>query len=317
MAYSDLIDELTIGSDDTDYQYITNIEGDTMTGTVQDNKEAFDKYPNLIASKYNLMLSQFRNLISSVVSEQIVKTSMLNMFYPVGSYYETSDRNFNPNTAWGGTWVLETEGQVHVSAGTNYTVGATGGNKDAIIPSHNHAFSGAQVAGHTHSVSASTNSTGAHEHIVSGTIQGASAGTPSGTVTGGNHQHYASSSGLGTMAYVANSTAGKNGVAISSSANHYVFTTTVKDDLRWGGDKTSANIGNLSFTFSGNALGNHNHGFANGHAYSNGGHSHTVTVSESTAGGFTPSGTISTVGTSVTNANMQPYIVVNRWHRTA
>ncbi len=29
----------------------------------------------------------------------------LDKFYPVGSYYETSDTTFNPNTAWGGTWV--------------------------------------------------------------------------------------------------------------------------------------------------------------------------------------------------------------------
>lgn len=28
--------------------------------------------------------------------------------YPVGSYYETSNANFDPNTAWGGTWVKDT-----------------------------------------------------------------------------------------------------------------------------------------------------------------------------------------------------------------
>ena len=44
------------------------------------------------------------------------------IYYPVGSYYETSDTTFNPNVAWGGTWVLETEGQVHISAGANYVV---------------------------------------------------------------------------------------------------------------------------------------------------------------------------------------------------
>ena len=43
---------------------------------------------------------------------------LIDMFYPVGSYYETSDASFNPNTAWGGTWVLESGGRVHVSAGT-------------------------------------------------------------------------------------------------------------------------------------------------------------------------------------------------------
>ena len=40
--------------------------------------------------------------------------------YPVGSYYETSDANFNPNTAWGGTWVLETKcHNIHTCFGDN------------------------------------------------------------------------------------------------------------------------------------------------------------------------------------------------------
>lgn len=30
---------------------------------------------------------------------------LLDTFHPVGSYYETSDASFDPNTAWGGTWV--------------------------------------------------------------------------------------------------------------------------------------------------------------------------------------------------------------------
>ena len=44
-------------------------------------------------------------------------TALLDFFYPVGSYYETSDANFDPNTEWGGTWILETSGVVHTSAG--------------------------------------------------------------------------------------------------------------------------------------------------------------------------------------------------------
>lgn len=43
-------------------------------------------------------------------------------FYPVGCYFETTDATFNPGTAWGGTWVLEIPGQVHVSAGEGYAV---------------------------------------------------------------------------------------------------------------------------------------------------------------------------------------------------
>lgn len=40
---------------------------------------------------------------------------MIDMMYPVGSYYETSDDTFNPNTFWGGTWELETDGTTLVS----------------------------------------------------------------------------------------------------------------------------------------------------------------------------------------------------------
>lgn len=59
--------------------------------------------------------------------------SIFDIFYPVGSYYETSDTTFNPNTAWGGTWSLEAEGQVHVSAGANYTAGDTGGSENETL----------------------------------------------------------------------------------------------------------------------------------------------------------------------------------------
>lgn len=69
---------------------------------------------------------------------------MLNKMHPVGSYYETSDVTFDPNTAWGGTWVLETEGLVHIGAGSNYTIGDTGGEKTHTLtinemPNHKHA----------------------------------------------------------------------------------------------------------------------------------------------------------------------------------
>lgn len=71
--------------------------------------------------------------------------SMIDYFYPVGSYYETSDDTFDPNTTFGGTWELETEGLVHIGAGSNYTVGDTGGeetHKLTIdeIPSHDHTI---------------------------------------------------------------------------------------------------------------------------------------------------------------------------------
>lgn len=67
--------------------------------------------------------------------------SLLDMFYPVGSYYETSDTSFNPNVSWGGTWVEDTSGRVTVSqnSGTFATVGSTGGSE---AYSHYHWQSG-------------------------------------------------------------------------------------------------------------------------------------------------------------------------------
>ena len=35
-------------------------------------------------------------------SEDKSKSDLLDFFYPVGSYYETSDSTFDPNSSWGG-----------------------------------------------------------------------------------------------------------------------------------------------------------------------------------------------------------------------
>ena len=40
---------------------------------------------------------------------------LVDLIYPVGIYVEISDSDFNPNTTWGGTWVLENDGTVLVS----------------------------------------------------------------------------------------------------------------------------------------------------------------------------------------------------------
>lgn len=45
--------------------------------------------------------------------------ALINKIYPVGSYYETSDPNFNPNTEWGGSWLKDSKGLVTVGAYMN------------------------------------------------------------------------------------------------------------------------------------------------------------------------------------------------------
>lgn len=74
----------------------------------------------------------------------------LNVFYPVGSYYETSDTSFNPNTTWGGTWVEDTAGRTTVAYDSTQaefdTIGETGGEKTHTLtvnemPMHSHGIS--------------------------------------------------------------------------------------------------------------------------------------------------------------------------------
>ena len=72
-------------------------------------------------------------------------------YYPVGSYYETSDTTFDPNTEWGGTWVLEAEGLVHISSGTNYVVSAN--DKDGGEATHLLTSSESGVQPHAHGAS--------------------------------------------------------------------------------------------------------------------------------------------------------------------
>lgn len=160
------------------------------------------------------------------------------MFYPVGSYYETSDSSFNPNTAWGGVWSLEAAGKVHIGAGTGYTIGATGGNKDAVIPYHNHSVSAFNTGGMSANAS--------HRHGIEIKRSNAEAA---------NYGLVYSSGGFNDRVFITSpSVNGQNTMETSVAHTHQV--------------------------------GAHNTNYA---------------------------------GTSgnLTNANMQPYIVVNRWHRTA
>ena len=76
-------------------------------------------------------------------------SSLLDLFYPVGCFFETTDTTFNPNTAWGGAWDEDTSGRVLVArdSGTFATVGSTGGEEKHTLtvnemPSHRHLEQG-------------------------------------------------------------------------------------------------------------------------------------------------------------------------------
>ena len=113
--------------------------------------------------------------------EVILKENFLNLVYPIGSIYWSSN-NTNPGTLFGGTWT-QIKDRFILAAGDYYSNGATGGAATVTLtvsnmPSHSHSFTPSGTVGsHTH--------TGpSHTHSF----------TPSGTVsshhhTGPSHSH--------------------------------------------------------------------------------------------------------------------------------
>lgn len=80
--------------------------------------------------------TQWQDLIDKIKAKPSI-SAIIDVIYPVGSYYETSDTTFDPNQSWGGTWSKDSTGEVLISqdSGTFNTVGATGGSE-----THNHQY---------------------------------------------------------------------------------------------------------------------------------------------------------------------------------
>lgn len=84
-----------------------------------------------------LVTSSTASITSGIITRTPAVAGIIDVFYPVGSFYETTDTSFNPNTTWGGTWVEDTAGRVLVAkdSATFSTVGDTGGSE-----SHHHTY---------------------------------------------------------------------------------------------------------------------------------------------------------------------------------
>lgn len=103
----------------------------------------------------------------AVTLAKMDSAGLLDFFYPVGSYYETSDTTFNPNTAWGGTWVEDTWGRVTVAYQNDNvpfnTVGKVGGEET-------HKLTTEEMPTHNHTLSFTANSTGVGTTKTYGTV---------------------------------------------------------------------------------------------------------------------------------------------------
>ncbi|MBE5970811.1 MAG: fibronectin type III domain-containing protein [Lachnospiraceae bacterium] len=86
--------------------------------------------------------------INNITLKEYLANSVLDKFFPVGCQIGTFDVNFNPNTAWGGTWVKLTDGRVLIpTTATPHTLGGSSTSGSHTLTS---AESGLQS--HQHSV---------------------------------------------------------------------------------------------------------------------------------------------------------------------
>ena len=74
---------------------------------------------------------------------------LVDLIYPIGCYFETSDSEFNPNIAWGGTWELDQSGTVLVSKSS---ASSSKFNDDVgtVIGEEEHTLTIAELAEHNH-----------------------------------------------------------------------------------------------------------------------------------------------------------------------
>lgn len=249
------------------------------------------------------------DIISPIVSiDTIFKNNitLLDLFYPVGTYYETSNSNFNPNESWGGTWVEDTKGYVTIGATTSFNV--VDGNYQDIGPGtkigeYQHTLTTNEMPAHSHPVSSTAEP---HSHTFSGT---ASSHTHTFTGTAVSHNHTftgTASSHTHNMSLKASGDEAQGYALTREGAIGFTNRAMVNADLGKGNNTTSTSItpkGSISNT-------------------------NVTAKGTNSSTSITPRGTISTGHISIQSASApvggnqafnitQPSIGVFRWHRTA
>ena len=132
-------DTYTFNSDD--YQWVAFTVNDTTgdPSTLVTTVEAMLRKAEILDGSYEAYHDNVNTVITAL------SNSLLNRFYPVGTIYETTNGDFNPNTTWGGTW-SKIEGKFLLGSSTSYVIGNTGGEATHTLtvnemPSHKHTIS--------------------------------------------------------------------------------------------------------------------------------------------------------------------------------
>ena len=106
---------------------------------------------NLITYADKVKINENPNVaeINKVTADNMneIKNAINNLIYPIGTYYETSDLNFDPNVMWGGTWELENDGTVLVSkssvSGSKFNV-----DLGTVVGEENHTLTVDEIPSH-------------------------------------------------------------------------------------------------------------------------------------------------------------------------
>lgn len=202
-----------LGLNKPDYDAIADIE------VLNDNADIIDEKfdgthlvekvngvsPTGGAVTIDLGVTSVNNMTGDVTITERSVLDLINIFYPVGTYYETTNANFDPNVAWAGsTWQRVADGRALIAGGgsSGYTVGSVYGEKTHKItvsemPTHNHGATSATNGAHSHS--ASTGSAGTHTHkYITRTGSGASGNVAEMQTSGGGYNGSMSSDGAHT-----------------------------------------------------------------------------------------------------------------------
>lgn len=223
------------------------------------------------------------------------KKDIVDLIYPVGSIY-ISMNSTNPSTLFGGTWEAFGQGRVLIGAGTgndgstslSFTAGGTGGE-------YKHTLSVSEMPSHTHTQNSHTHSVGAHSHGLN------------------SHTHsYTKATGV----------AGHTLTTAEMPSHYHTFGTADRQNnivTGWADYgltmRTGSSYDIAKETSSAGGGGSHNHGLNTSSANTGAASGSTANSSAFNSGSTTA--TNKNTGGGSSHNNIQPYIVVYMWKRTA
>lgn len=114
-----------------------------------------DEYASVPLSSIRVQVDNYldsgspEHALSALMGKKLNETKMskeqiLDVFYPIGTIYQTTDTRFDPADAWGGTWE-RIKDRFLLAAGDTYTGGSTGGEAT-------HKLTVQEMPNHTHTM---------------------------------------------------------------------------------------------------------------------------------------------------------------------